>query len=164
MTLKKKKIQIILHIKIFLGFFHAVFISNLFFFKNYWVVIYYMEKAMAPHSSTLAGKIPWMEEPGGLQSMRSHRVDWSDLAAAATLYYYWDGSGSRNGEPGEGSRDQNMEGPSCCAQLTLSQGQRKQVECEVLSREVTWSNILLQNNIRRLQTTIWETPGPDYWF
>ena len=26
-------------------------------------------KAMAPHSSTLAWKIPWMEEPGGLQSM-----------------------------------------------------------------------------------------------
>ena len=30
---------------------------------------FWMEKAMAPHSSTLAWKIPWMEEPGGLQSM-----------------------------------------------------------------------------------------------
>ena len=29
------------------------------------------EKAMAPHSSTLAWKIPWAEEPGGLQSMGS---------------------------------------------------------------------------------------------
>ena len=29
---------------------------------------------MAPHSSTLAWKIPWMEEPGGLQSMGSRRV------------------------------------------------------------------------------------------
>ena len=29
---------------------------------------------MAPHSNTLAWKIPWMEEPGGLQSMRSQRV------------------------------------------------------------------------------------------
>ena len=29
------------------------------------------EKAMAPHSSTLAWKIPWMEEAGGLQSMGS---------------------------------------------------------------------------------------------
>ena len=28
-----------------------------------------LEKAMAPHSSTLAWKIPWMKEPGGLQSM-----------------------------------------------------------------------------------------------
>ena len=33
-----------------------------------------MEKAMAPHSSTLAWKIPWMEEPGRLQSMGSQRV------------------------------------------------------------------------------------------
>ena len=33
-----------------------------------------MEKAMAPHSSTLAWKIPWMEEPGGLQSIGSLRV------------------------------------------------------------------------------------------
>ena len=33
---------------------------------NLWV-----EKAMAPHSSTLAWKIPWTEEPGGLQSMGS---------------------------------------------------------------------------------------------
>ena len=32
------------------------------------------EKAMAPHSSTLAWKIPWAELPGGLQSMGSHRV------------------------------------------------------------------------------------------
>ena len=29
------------------------------------------EKAMAPHSSTLAWKIPWTQEPGGLQSMGS---------------------------------------------------------------------------------------------
>ena len=33
-----------------------------------------MEKAMAPHSSTLVWKIPWTEEPGGLQFMGSHRV------------------------------------------------------------------------------------------
>ena len=33
-----------------------------------------LEKAKAPHSSTLAWKIPWMEEPGRLQSMGSLRV------------------------------------------------------------------------------------------
>jgi len=32
------------------------------------------EKAMAPHSRTLAWKIPWTEEPGGLQSMGSLRL------------------------------------------------------------------------------------------
>ena len=34
----------------------------------------FTEKAMAPHSSTLAWKIPWTEEPGRLQSMGSLRV------------------------------------------------------------------------------------------
>ena len=33
-----------------------------------------LKKEMATHSSTLAWKIPWMEEPGGLQSMGSQRV------------------------------------------------------------------------------------------
>ena len=32
---------------------------------------YRLEKAMAPHSRTLAWKIPWTEEPGRLQSMGS---------------------------------------------------------------------------------------------
>ena len=38
-----------------------------------------LEKAMATHSITLAWKIPWMEEPGRLQSMGSQRVrhDWA---------------------------------------------------------------------------------------
>ena len=49
--------------------------------------IFASEKAMAPHSSTLAWKIPWTKEPGRLPSMGSCRVghDWSDLAAAAGL-------------------------------------------------------------------------------
>ena len=33
-----------------------------------------LEQEMATHSSSLAGKIPWTEEPGELQSMGSHRV------------------------------------------------------------------------------------------
>ena len=50
----------------------------------------FLEKAMAPHSSTLAWKIPWMEEPGRLQSMGSLRVrhDWSDLAAATAWPFH----------------------------------------------------------------------------
>ena len=34
-----------------------------------------LEQEMATHSSILAGKIPWTEEPGGLQSMGSQRVE-----------------------------------------------------------------------------------------
>ena len=50
---------------------------------------YTSEMALATHSSTLAWKIPWMEEPGGLPSMGLHRVghDWSTLAAAAASLY-----------------------------------------------------------------------------
>ena len=37
-------------------------------------IAHLVEKAVAPHSSTLAWKIPWTEEPGGLPSMGLHRV------------------------------------------------------------------------------------------
>ena len=37
-----------------------------------------LEKEIATHSSTLAWKISWMEEPGGLQSVRSQRTQLSD--------------------------------------------------------------------------------------
>ena len=40
----------------------------------WWVLASVMEKVMAPHSSPLAWKIPWTEEPGGLQPMGSLRV------------------------------------------------------------------------------------------
>ena len=51
---------------------------------------YALEKEMAAHSSVLAWRIPGTGEPGGLPSMRSHRVghDWSDLAAAAAAAVY----------------------------------------------------------------------------
>ena len=45
---------------------------------------------MAPHSSTLAWKIPWMEEPGGLQSMGSRRVghDWATSLSLFTFLHW----------------------------------------------------------------------------
>ena len=51
---------------------------------------------MAPHSSTLAWKIPWMEEPGRLQSMGSWRVrhDWVTSLSLFT-FMHW----RRNGNP-----------------------------------------------------------------
>ena len=46
-----------------------------------------MEKAMAPHSSTLAWKIPWTEEPGRLQSMGSLGVghNWATFLSLSTF-------------------------------------------------------------------------------
>ena len=48
------------------------------------------EKAMSPHSSTLAWKIPWMEEPGGLQSMGSLRVrhNWATSLSLFTFLHW----------------------------------------------------------------------------
>ena len=53
-----------------------------------------MKKAMARHSSTLAWKIPWEEEPGRLQSMGSLRVghDWR-------LHFSLSCIGEGNGNP-----------------------------------------------------------------
>ena len=48
------------------------------------------EKAMAPHSSTPAWKIPWMEEPGRLQSMGSLRVghNWATSFSLFTFHFH----------------------------------------------------------------------------
>ena len=48
------------------------------------------EKAMAPHSSTLALKIPWAEEPGRLQSMGWLRVghNWATSLSLITFYFH----------------------------------------------------------------------------
>ena len=49
-----------------------------------------LEKAMAPHSSTLAWKLPWAEEPGGLQSMGLLRVghDWATSLSLFTFMHW----------------------------------------------------------------------------
>ena len=51
-----------------------------------------IELYTAPHSSTLAWKIPWMEEPGGLQSMRSPRVGHDSVTSLSHI-------GEGNGNP-----------------------------------------------------------------
>ena len=53
-------------------------------------VPFFWEKAMAPHSSTLAWKIWWMEEPGRLQSMGLRRVrhDWVTSLWLFTFMYW----------------------------------------------------------------------------
>ena len=54
------------------------------------------EKAMATHSSTLAWKIPWKEEPGGLQSM-----GWLRVYTTERLHFHFSLScvGEGNGNP-----------------------------------------------------------------
>ena len=72
-----------------------------------------MEKAMAPHFSTLVWKIPWMEEPGRLQSMGSLRVEhdqatslsFKEMATHSSVLFAWriPGTGEPGGLPSMGS-------------------------------------------------------------
>ena len=79
------------------------------------------EKAMAPHSSTLAWKIPWTEEPGRLQSMGLLRIrhDWATSLSLFTFMHWrrkWQpssvlawripGMGEPGGLPSMGSQNQ----------------------------------------------------------
>ena len=85
-------------------------------FRNRRAMLHWSEKAMAPHSSTLAWKIPWMEEPGRLQSMGSGRVrrDWATSLSLFTFMHWrrkWQptlawripGMGEPGGRPSMGS-------------------------------------------------------------
>ena len=62
--------------------------QSILIFNN--ISIFWLEKAMAAHSSTLAWKIPWTEEPGRLQSMGSLRVghDWVTLLSLFTFMHW----------------------------------------------------------------------------
>ena len=57
---------------------------------------YPWEKATAPHSSTVTWKIPWMEEPGRLQSMGSQR---SDTTERLPFHFSLSCIGEGNGNP-----------------------------------------------------------------
>ena len=54
------------------------------------LLVVHPEKAMAPHSSSLAWKIPWTEEPGRLQSMGSWRVghNWATFLSLFTFMHW----------------------------------------------------------------------------
>ena len=58
---------------------------------KFWPILYFVgEEAMATHSSTLARQIPWMEEPGRLQSMGSQRIrhDWATWFSLFTFMHW----------------------------------------------------------------------------
>ena len=80
-----------------------------------------LEKEMATHSSILAQRILWTEEPGGLLSVGFHRVghDWSDLACmhalekemathSSILAWIILGTGEPGGLPSMGSHSQTL--------------------------------------------------------
>ena len=58
-------------------------------YNTFYLIILFLS-SMAPHSSTLAWKIPWVEEPGRLQSMGSQRVrhDWATSLSLFTFMHW----------------------------------------------------------------------------
>ena len=80
----------------------AIFQSVVICFFNFWSTPKMFKKSyqmtinyMATHSSTLAWKIPWMEQPGGLQSMGSRRVR-HDSVTSLSLFTFMHGEGNDN--------------------------------------------------------------------
>ena len=81
---------------------------------------------MAPHSSTLAWKIPWMEEPGGLQSMGSLRVghDWvTSLSLFTFMHWRRKWQPTPVFLPGESQGQRSLVG--CCLWVAQSQTRLK---------------------------------------
>ena len=111
-------------------------------------------KTMAPHSSTVAWKIPWTEEPGGLQSMGSLRV-WHDFLSLFTFMYWrrkWQpthvlawrilGMGEPGGLPSMGSHRvghdwSDLAAAAAAARLYLKSLNRKGLECHLGSGAYT---------------------------
>ena len=74
-------ICVYIHIHKIMQFYLIVLSPNIIQFYV-WVREIPLEEGMAAYSSILAWRIPWIEEPGGLQSIELHRIshDWIDLA------------------------------------------------------------------------------------
>ena len=85
---------------------------------------------MAPHSSTFAWRVPWMEEPGGLQSMGSLE---SDTTERLHFHFSLSRTGEGNGNPLqcsclENHRDEEAWWAAVCG-VEQSQTRLKQLSC-----------------------------------
>ena len=107
----------------------------------YNILIQSSEKAMAPHSSYHAWKIPWMEEPGRLQSTGSPRVghDWASLSLFTFMHWRRKWQPTPVFLPGE------------------SQGWGSLVGCRLWGRTVRhdWSDLAAAFNFSNFSICIW---------
>ena len=84
-------VEVCCHLTLFFSFFLYLFLRvSLYHLNHILIMISFdvLEKAMATHSSTLAWKIPWVEEPGRLQFMGSQRVG-HDWATSLFTFMHW---------------------------------------------------------------------------
>ena len=127
--------------------------------SNLWRIV---EKAMAPHSSTLVWKIPWMEEPGRLQSMGSLRVETTER-----LHFHFSLScmGEGNGNPLQYSCLENpRDGGAWWAAVygvTQSRTQLKRLSSSSSSVENRHASFLGLSGTTQIQGTfVYQPPSP----
>ena len=132
----------------------------------YYHVNYIMEKAMAPHSSTLAWIIPWTEEPGRLQSMGSLRVQHD-----SRLHFHFSLSciGEGNGNPPqcsclENPRDGKPGGlPSMGSKWPSSSGSKSLLQHHNLKASILWHSDYFMIQISHLYMTTGKTIVLTIW-
>ena len=109
-----------------------------------------MEKAMAPHSSTLAWKIPRMEQPGRLRSMVLLRVrhDW-----ATSFHFSLPCIGERNGNPLQRSCPENPRGGGAwwAAVYGVAQSWTRLKWLSSSSSSFQWSEYLVSLFVKHLE-------------
>ena len=108
-----------------------------------------MEKAMTPHSSTLAWKIPWAEEPGRLQSMGSlrlndftftfhfHALEKEMATHCGVLAWRIPGTGEPGGLPSVGSHRVGHDWSDLAAAAAYSSREDKKYTNNYISKETT---------------------------
>ena len=118
------------------------------------------EKAMAPHSSTPAWKIPWMEEPVRLQSMGSLRVghDWGTSLSLFT-FLHW----RRKWQPTPAFLPGESQGwgslVAAVYGVTQSRTRLKWLSSSSSRRSKTYSLLILKIHIR-----VWGSRGRGYMY
>ena len=102
-----------------------------------------LEKATAPHSTTLAWKIPWTEEPGRMQSMGSRRVghDWATSLSLST-FMHWRGKWQPTPVflPGESQGQGSLVGCCVCG-VAQSRTQLKRLSSRYFSYSTTTADM-----------------------
>ena len=129
--------------------------------SNESLLMHMQEKAMAPHSSTLAWKTPWMEEPGRLQSMGSvsrtqlsnftftfhfHALEKEMATHPSVLAWRIPGTGEPGGLPSMGSHRVGHDGSDLAAAAAMHMQVRK---LEVMDGENASCSYLPHKYIRK---------------
>ena len=117
---------------------------------DYVILLIPTEKAMAPHSSTFAWKIPWMEEPGRLQSMGSLE---SDMTERLHFHFSLSHIGEGNGNPLQCSCLENPRDGEAWWAVVYGVAQSR-TWLKWLSRSINTKSTLISGNVKQSSSNI----------